>query len=144
MLTRPGYQAPPVHRKAGFTLIELTAAVFIITTALFGVVVTYNAGIDKLRALNESRTALRAANNEIETLRAMPEWPFDTANEADYSPFVSRTPGLDELVNATPRVTLRPRDRGLTEVTAEVRWTGEHGRTMAKSLTTLIARKGGS
>ena len=104
MLNRPGYQATPVHKEAGFTLIELTAAVFIITTALFGVVVTYNAGIDKLRALNESRTALRAANNEIETLRATREEALSAVVPAEAMDVMDRFTIRTERIDAPERV----------------------------------------
>ena len=51
--------------------------------------------------------------------------------------------GLDGLLNARAVVTVEdyPSASGLKQVTASVAWTGEHGRTIWKSITTLIGDK---
>jgi len=69
MIMNRRYTSP---RNSGFSLIELTCAMFIISLGLFAVVHVYLQGIEKMRAIDEYETALCALNNEIETLRALP------------------------------------------------------------------------
>ncbi len=129
-------------RHSGFALIELIAALFILTIGLFGVIQMYRFGLSKMRAMNESVIAIRAIQNEVETLRAM---RFDELENADAAPFRSETPAATELANATCAVTICDYGDGglpLKEVTVTLRWTGEHGRTITKSVKTLIADRG--
>jgi hypothetical protein len=95
-----------------------------------------------MHAMNENAIAMRALQNEIETLRSL---PFDELTEVRAAPFRSVTPEVSKLVNARAVVTVRP-DREyarLRRVTASIAWSGEYGRTIRKGLTTLIADKGG-
>jgi Tfp pilus assembly protein PilV len=128
--------------RAGTTLIELVAALFVITIGLFGVIEMYHFGINKIHALNEYKIAMRAVQNEIETLRAL---PFSELRNTDDGEFRSDTPEVATLVNATPAVTITDYAEGekqLKHVEVSVKWTGEHGRTIEKRVTTLIADKG--
>ena len=129
-------------RRAGFTLIELTAALFILTVGILGVIQMFHYGIAKMHAVNENAIVVRALQNEIETLRSL---PFDELIEVRDAPFRSVTPELGKLVNTRALVTIEtePDNARLQRVTASVAWSGEHGRTIRKSLTTLIADKGG-
>lgn len=125
----------------GFTLLELLAALFILTVGLFGVIQMHHVGLGKLRVLNESIVASHAVQNEIEHLRAL---PFAALQNVQNGPFHSKSPEPARLVNAKPAVTIEdfrgtPR---LKKVTASLAWTGEYGRTIRKSVTTLIADKG--
>lgn len=127
---------------AGFSMIELTAALFVLAVGMMGTLQMYNVLADKTRVLQESEIAVRAVNTEIETLRAL---PFAQLTDREDAPFVSELFGTDNLVNVTPRVTVRPyadTRLELKEVTATLQWTGEHGRKLEKSATTLIAEKG--
>ena len=126
-------------RKAGFSLVELMAALFVLSVGLFGAVQSYNVGLDKIRVLREECLAARIVQNEVETLRAL---PFAQLADREKAPFVSKPSGLVLLHNAAPAVTVHPHaDPGLAlkEVSVSLRWTGEHGRTMEKAVTTLIA-----
>ena len=128
--------------RAGLTLIELIAALFVLTVGMFGVIQMYHFGLDKMRALNEYAIAMRAIQNEVETLRSV---PFSQLDNTDSGQFRSETPELAMLVNATPTVSITDYDGGrkrLKQVTVSLRWTGEHGRTIEKKVTTLIADKG--
>ena len=128
-------------RDAGFSLIELTCALFIVTLGVFGIIQMYLVGMDKTRAVNEYAVAFQALNNEIETLRAL---PFEAFEEGKDLPFRSETPALERLVHARGTVTVVDRTAetpGLKQVRARLRWTGEHGRIIEKHVTTLIARK---
>jgi Tfp pilus assembly protein PilV len=126
---------------AGVSLIELTAAMFILAVGLLGTLQMYNVLGGKLLHVQESEIAARAVNAEIETLRAM---PFGQLADRENAPFVSRPAGAENLVNLTARLSIRPHADArlnLKQVTATVLWTGEHGRTLEKSATTLIADK---
>lgn len=126
---------------AGFSLIELTAALFILAVGLFGTLQMYNVLAAKLLHVQESEIAARALNTEIETLRAL---PFDQLTDRDNAPFVSQPQGTENLVNLTTRLAIRPHPDpklNLKQITATILWTGEHGRKIEKSLTTLIAKK---
>ncbi len=127
-----------LRNESGVTLIELTAALFVLTVGMFGVIQMYHYGLGKMHALNESAVAMEAIQNEIETLRSL---PFSQLRNTDSGPFVSETPTLASLVNATPSVTIKDFAAGpkrLKEVTVSIRWTGENGRTIEKKVTTLI------
>ena len=130
-----------LKNQSGVTLLELTAALFVLTVGMFGVIRMYHFGLNKMHALNESAVAMRAIQNEVETLRSM---PFSELRDTDRDHFVSDTPALSRLVNASPSVTVNDFPRGpkrLKEVTVSIRWTGENGRTIEKKLTTLIGDK---
>ena len=127
-----------MKNESGVTLIELTAALFVLIVGMFGVIQMYHYGLGKMHALNESAVAMEAVQNEIETLRSL---PFSQLRNTDSGRFVSETPALSSLVNATPSVTIKDcggEPKGLKEVTVSVRWTGENGRTIEKKVTTLI------
>ncbi len=131
-------------RRDGFALIELITALFILTIGMFGVIQMYHFGLAKMQAMNESAVAIRAVRNEVETLRAI---PFDKLQNVEAAPFRSETPAMAELVNVVPAVAIKDYDgraKRLKEVTVAITWTGEHGRTIKKSVTTLVADKGGT
>ena len=127
------------HRKAGFTLVELTCALFVISVGLFGVIHIYMRGMEKMNAINEYETALCALNNEMETLRAT---PWDSLEPGEGLPFQSETPDMERLHLAEARtcIAVESGSAVLKRVTVRICWTGEHGRRIEKELTTLIAR----
>jgi len=136
---------PRLHNKqttgnGGFSLMELTAALFVLSVGLLGAIQMYHVGVDKTRVLGEKAIAAAAIQNELETLRAA---PFSALTNTEEGTFRSETPGLARLVNATGRVMIADEDcPGLKRVTVSIRWTGEHGRTIEQSVTTLIADDG--
>lgn len=125
--------------ELGSALIELTCALFVVTLGVLGVLQMYSVGMDKTNAVNEYAIALRAVDNELETLRTL---PFEELSNGKH-PFRSRTPELERLVRAAGTVTVTdyPGVQGLKEVHVFLRWTGEHGRIIEKQLTTLISKK---
>ena len=130
------------HAKdGGFTMLELTTALFVVAVGLFGVVTMFHIGVGKLRALHETNLGTRVVQNELETVRSL---PFSALENVENAPFKSSAPEIGGLLNARPQVTIRDADPALRlkEVTARITWTGEHGRTITKSGTTLIADKG--
>ena len=126
---------------AGVSLLELIAALFVFTIGLLGSLKMYDVTIDKVRAMREADIAVCALQNEMETMRAM---PFESLTERAGAPFVSHTPDMDQLVQVTPTVDVRPYGDpvlALKEVRASVRWRGDNGRVIEKTLTTLIGKR---
>jgi type II secretory pathway pseudopilin PulG len=129
------------HHRQGAALIELVAALFVISVGAMGVVQSYVVGMDKARIINEYDIATRILTNELEHLRAQ---PFATLEETAQRPFQTQTPELSRLVNAEGTNTIAlpyPNLPDLKQVTVRLRWTGEHGRTITKQFTTFLARK---
>ncbi len=127
--------------SAGFSLLELTAALFVLAIGLLGTLQMYNVLAAKLLYVQETEVAGRLLNTEIETLRAM---PFAQLSDRENTPFVSQPAGAENLVNLTTRLSIQPDPSAnlhLKHITATVLWTGENGRTIAKSAATLIANK---
>ena len=123
-------------------MLELIAALFILSVGLFGVIEMYHFGITKMHVINESAVAMRAVQNEVETLRSI---PFAELVNVENGPVRSVTPAAAKLVNATPTVTIRDYEgssQSIKEVVVSMKWTGEHGRTIEKRVTTLIAGRG--
>ena len=128
-------------RKAGFSLMEITCALFVITVGVFGALQMYSLALEKTRAVNEYAIAASVLQNEMETLRAL---PFEQLADGDTLPFRSATPAVEKLVKAKTSVAVRDRSEGtpgLKEVRVSVAWTGDQGRRIEKTLTTLIANK---
>ena len=112
-----------------------------LSVGLLGTIQAYHFGLDKMRTMREASVASRAVQDQIETLRSK---PFAVLTDQDHGRFADPAPNLAGLVNATPTLTIRPYSDPalrLKEVRASVRWTGDNGRTMERSATTLIVDK---
>lgn len=121
--------------------LELLTALFVFSVGVMAAFQMFNFGLDKTRVIKEGDIAQRAVQNEIETLRTL---AFDDL-QAGAHPFVSDTPEVDQLVNAVPTVQIEPFDpglRGLMRVKVSLAWTGDNGRTISRSVETLIGEKG--
>ena len=130
-----------LRADGGYSLVELIAALFVLTVGLLGTIQVYHFGLDRIRTMREGAMASRMVQNEIETLRAR---PFSELDHGENARFISGNPDAEVLVNATPSVTIRPYgspNLRLKEVCVSLRWTGEHGRTLERAVTTLIADK---
>lgn len=121
----------------GFSLLELSTAMFVLGIGMAGVFVSFYRGIDGIKATQESHIAMRTLENEIEYRRSL---PFDEMTAGAEETFLSRTPESDRLVNAARTVTIEAAREGLLSIRVAIRWTGENGRSIEKSLTTFIAR----
>jgi len=127
-----------IKSDRGFTLLELTCALFIVTVAGFGAIQLYSTGMDKILEMREGDVALEVLRNEIEFLRAR---AFNSLESTDN--FATTTPAIETLHAAVSSVTVKPATTpGLKEVTVSLRWQSLHGRWIERSLTTLIADKG--
>ena len=134
---RNRFDKPP----GGFSLIELITALAVLSVGLLGTIQAYHFGLDKVRSMRETSVASRAVQDQIEALRSK---PFAALADQDHGRFAGPAPDLEGLVNATPTLTIRPYSDPalcLKEVRASVRWTGDGGRTMERSATTLIVDK---
>lgn len=127
---------------AGFTFLELSAAIFVLSVGIFGVLGMFQVGIAKTKVVAESMIALRAVQNEMEIRVAT---PFADLVVGESLPFISHTAETDGLVLAERLVTIADRsDRGLSlkEITVQLRWVTENGRVSTRKLTTLVRAKG--
>jgi len=130
--------------ECGLSLLELVAAIFVLTVGVMAVIQSQFVVLDKMRDVNEYHVATRALVNELEYLRAL---PFEGLAAGEGLPFRSVTPALERLHAAEGRVTIHPRAQGLpglNEVMVQIRWRGEHGRWIEKRMDTLVARRDGS
>ncbi len=132
---------PSNRRTRGASLIELMTAIFVLTFGVMGALQLYYVQMDKTRTLHEYTVAHAALTAEIETLRAS---SFDALALGDAQPFSSTPPAFQFLHR--PRGWVDVADRsgetaGLKAITVHLEWTGEHGRTIHRTLTTMIARK---
>ncbi len=124
------------RRRAGFTLYELVAALFVLTTGMFGAMGLYVTVISTMRTETVNAAARAAVQNEIEALRAL---PFAEAAAPGDRPFVT-DPAAQGLDPARGTVTTLPwpGTAGLTEV--RVRLEYDNGRRAAViEETTLVA-----
>lgn len=127
------------YARRGLTMLELIAALAVLSIGLMGAVSMYYYGIDALKSAEEGRAAMTASRNEIEYLRSV---PFGQLTSGATTPFHS-TAGLEDMVNVQTAATVQDTDTpGLKEIAASVTWTGEHGRRITKRITTLVADKG--
>ena len=141
METQARWGAHTRGRRVGLAVVELVTALFIVSFGIFSVLTMYHVGMTNARAIREHDWVMNALQNELEGLRATsfaeltPVWDGEVRATA---------PDLAELVNARTHLTMAPHLEGradLLEVTVSIRWSGEHGRTIEKSLVTLLAEK---
>ena len=81
--------------RAGMALLEIVTALTIISVGLLGVVQMYQVGIDQIRQSQRRMAALRAMDDEIEILRALPVAERPTGESV---PWYTHPPGFDLLV----------------------------------------------
>lgn len=123
-------------RNGGFSLLELTCALFVVTVAGFGSIQLYSIGMDKIVMMREYDVATSELRNEVERLRALPFAAL--ADAMAVSPPSAARETLHE-----PAMTIASAERapGLREVAVTLTWQSRGGRTIARELTTLIADK---
>ncbi|HRI87117.1 MAG TPA: hypothetical protein PLJ47_03070 [Candidatus Hydrogenedentes bacterium] len=121
-------------------MVELSAAIFVLTLGLLGVAKLCQFGLDRLRWLEEQSIAVQAVQNEIETLRAL---PFERLAAGEHD-FVSVSPSLLRLSDryeARVLISEYPHAAQVKEVTASIIWLTENARRTERTVTTLIAEK---
>lgn len=124
----------------GFSLVEISTALFILVVGLFGVFQLFHFGLGKLRALDESAIAMQAVQNELETVRAT---PFAQLQDGEHE-FVTQDPALERLVKPTGTVTIVTvaDPAGLKQVDISLRWVTQNGRVADRAVTTYVGDKG--
>lgn len=127
------------NARDGFSLIEITTALFILIVGLFGVFQLFHFGIGKMRVIDESAIAQQAVQNELEVLRAM---PFAQLQDGEHE-FVTQDPALQSLVHSKGTITIASAEiTALKRVDIALRWVTQNGRVAERSVTTLIGGKG--
>ena len=121
-------RGPGRGTEAGLSLAELMVAVVIIALLLAAVAAIVSSARDLLREADAAGEALRVAEAQIETLRAMP--PARRPQGRDLPPLAAAE-ALDRLPGGTCAVTVEPVDAakapGLARVRVRIAWTGECG-----------------
>ena len=126
--------------SGGFSLLELTTALFILVVGLFGVFQLFHFGLDRMRTLDEAAIAVQAVQNELEVLRTT---PFSSLQDGERA-FAVADPALERLVRAETRVAISPAPdgiAGLKKIDVSIRWITENGRQAERSVTTLLGEK---
>ena len=135
----PHYPLPSREGKSGeggFTLIEITLTILIIVIVSIGIVSIFSHGFTVSTETREISIATQAAQEEIECIR-------DMAFGSITSSFT--TSGFTHLTNPVGTVTVDTYIAGendIKKVTVTVSWTSAGGRSLTKSLVTLITREG--
>jgi type II secretory pathway component PulJ len=125
------------HRTcAGVALLEVVTALMVISIGLLGVVQMYQVGVGQIRQSQRRMVALRAIDNEIETLRAMPAGQRPAGDDL---PWQSDVSALDVLVDPQPLLDVVPYtpSPGLTQVTVTLQWR-EGPRVVTREVVTLL------
>lgn len=121
----------------GFSLLELTCAIFVVTVAGFGSIQLYSVGMDKIVMMREYDVATAELRNEVERLRAM---PFETI--ADGMAVSAPSTALATLYEPILAIKASERSPGLKAVEVSLAWKSRGGRTITRKLDTLIADHG--
>ncbi len=122
--------------RAGMALLEIVTALTIISVGLLGVVQMYQVGIDQIRQSQRRMAALRAMDDEIEILRALPVAERPTGESV---PWYTHPPAFDLLVEPQATLDVAPfaSSPDLTQVTVRLQWY-EGRRRVSREVVTLL------
>jgi len=130
--------------KRGFTLIEALATTVILGIGLFAIGSAFFGEFAAINTLRETTIATLAGQQEIDTLRGMPfnnilnlgpHFTFDKTNIVSLQ-YLNNPRGnvyLDKIYN---------NDNNMRRVSITVTWDSLSGKTLSKSLVTLITNNG--
>lgn len=125
-------------KKKGFTLVEILVAVVVLGIALCSIACIFPKGLIFITEIRQTAIATQAAQEEMELIRDM---AFDNILELGAS-FTAA--GFSELNSPTGTLIIdNPyRTDDMRRVTIVVNWTSLQGRSLSKSLVTLVTREG--
>lgn len=129
--------------RRGAALLEITCALFLITTGLFGVLQMYAHALEHTAWQVESDLAETVLSNELETVHAV---GFGGLALGEHAAFLSDTRARNRLKGLATRRTVSPTpgvEAFARTVTVSVSWRARTGRTVEKSVTTIVADRGG-
>ena len=126
-----------IREERGVTIMELTAALFVVVVGLFGALQLFRFGIDRMQTMHEATVALQAVQNEVELLRSMQYTSLQDGTHA----FASNPELGNLLINVQPRVEISPVEgvASYKQVHVSLAWTTENGRRAERAVTTYIA-----
>lgn len=124
--------------KGGFTLIEIMLAVLIVSIGLVGIAFVFSRGSAFITEIRETSIAMQAASQEMELIRGM---DFDDILTLGSS---FTTAGFSNLSNPTGTLCVdNPFGTDdMRRVSITVSWTSPQGRSLSKSLVSLVVRDG--
>lgn len=120
--------------KAGFTIIEVLIATFIIGVAMAGLVMGFSNGLAMVEEMREISTADRLIQGTMEELRG---GIIDIPGAPDYRR-ITTIP--DKPYTVTTSATSV--ESTLTKVTVTVNWDSHTGKTISRSLVTYFTENG--
>ena len=113
-------------KRRGFTLLELGAAGIMLVAMLAVCLQFFRAAATQRRALQQRRTALRAADNVMERLCARP-WEQLTTEHARDLPLGEQVRSTLPGSELTIEIVQSDQDPAEKRITVQVRWPGGHG-----------------
>ncbi len=148
----PRRAARPDRRRAGFTVIEVTMAAFVM---VFGIATSLNVLSAGLRTLDDARNITLASQilqSELERLRLLP-WSSSTGGEAistesekaavDLSTAYSSNTAVTSRFTLTRVVTATSgREDSMRDITLVVSWTSVFGTSHTRTFTTRYCKDG--
>lgn len=135
---------PPAPAAAGFTLMEVALAMFVLALALSTSITTMQRAFANLDTARNISTASAILQTQIEKERLL-DWAVlcDTRYQPAIDDSLLRNPAVAGRFTLSRSVAELP-DRGglMVQVTLTVRWRNTDGRSLARSYTTYFTRDG--
>lgn len=125
--------------RQGYTVLEVTCAITVLTVCAFGLMQTYIWGMRAAKEAREEMLVSRLMANELEAWRAASPQSLVPGGAQPMRGLAKEAETLENLhgaVRVSPHTQGAP---GLLEVRVRVRWMGTGHRNMQREATTLVA-----
>lgn len=126
------------YNRLGLGTTDIVASLAVLSIIGFGAFGLYHNGIDQLRVSTERTIAVRALENEVERLRALPLSEMETQVDAAYRVSMPELEGLRDAAMSI-EVDAYEESTEARVITARVRWHSHAGRIISEELTALRA-----
>jgi hypothetical protein len=130
--------------RTGLALVELMIAISIAIVSFGAIFALAMQSMRVIRDVHGDTIATRAAESEIERLRAL-HWESFQSLGAGYALDATRVPALAELGGVKGAVRIAPQSAGASEmprgVSVRIEWTGCNGKPREIALATIIGPK---